>query len=102
MGGMSKLQFKRYLKISEGSVKECIALTTLSRLRGYIDINQERTLRNFCIELSKMLSGLINSLIDSQLQASNLEYSQYSFLKLVENVLLFSTQFLSRRRNTHV
>ena len=35
--GTSKLQFKRYLKISKGSVKECIALATLSRLRGYID-----------------------------------------------------------------
>ena len=63
--GTSKLQFKRYLKISKGSVRECVALATLSRLRGYINTNQEMALRNYCIELSKMLSGLINSLIDS-------------------------------------
>lgn len=63
--GTSKLQFKRYLKISKGSVRECIALATLSRLRRYIDTDQEGVLRNYCIELSKMLSGLINSLSDS-------------------------------------
>jgi len=63
--GTSKLQFKRYLNISKGSTRECIALTTLSRLRGYIDANQEKILRNYCIELSKMLSGLMNSLGDS-------------------------------------
>ncbi|MCX5701720.1 MAG: four helix bundle protein, partial [Candidatus Omnitrophica bacterium] len=65
--GMSNLQFKRYLRISKASVRECIALITLSRLRGYIDIDGERILRSHCLELSKMLSGLINSLNNSQL-----------------------------------
>jgi len=63
--GTSKLEFRRYLKISKGSVRECVALVSLSRIRGYININEERVLRNYCIELSKMLSGLINSLDNS-------------------------------------
>ena len=63
--GTSRLEFKRYLKISKGSVRECVALATLSRSRGYIDIHQEKILRNYCIELSKMLSGLISSLDNS-------------------------------------
>lgn len=38
--GSSSLQFKRYLRISKGSVKECIAIITLSRMRKYIDLEQ--------------------------------------------------------------
>lgn len=60
--GLSNLAFKRYLKIAKGSIRECIALITLSKLRKYIDINQEQNLRSHCIELSKMLAGLIKSL----------------------------------------
>ncbi len=60
--GNSDADFKRYLKISKGSIRECVAITTLSRMRGYINLKDEDNLRNQCVELSKMLSGLINSL----------------------------------------
>ncbi len=60
--GASKLEFKRYLNIAKASIRECIALITLSKLRGYVDNSQEKDLRNYCVELSKMLAGLINSL----------------------------------------
>jgi four helix bundle protein len=60
--GNSDLDFKRYLKISKGSIRECIAIITLIRLRRYIDLKIEGDLRNQCSELSKMLSGLMKSL----------------------------------------
>lgn len=60
--GNSDADFKRYLKISKGSIRECVAIITLSKMRGYIDLKDEGALRSQCIELSKMLSGLINSL----------------------------------------
>ena len=60
--GTTKLQFTRYLKIARGSVRECIAIITLSKIRGYIDSKAEAKLRSSCTELSKMLSGLIKSL----------------------------------------
>lgn len=60
--GQSQLQFKRYLNIAKGSVRECVAITTLSRMRDYIDKSTEECVRNILIELSKMLSGLIKTL----------------------------------------
>ncbi len=60
--GDSNLSFRRYLKISKGSVRECIAIIALSKMRNYIDPTTEQNLRIKCAELSKMLSGLIKSL----------------------------------------
>lgn len=60
--GNSKLVFRRYLTISRGSVRECAAIITLSRRRNYIDSKVEEDLRCQCIELSKMLSGLMRVL----------------------------------------
>jgi len=60
--GSSHLQFKRYLNIAKGSIRECIAVITLSKMRTYINSDKEESLRDQCVELSKMLSGLINSL----------------------------------------
>ena len=61
--GCSNQEFKRYLKIARGSVKECVALISLSELRKYLLASEALELRNDCTELSKMLSGLIKSLI---------------------------------------
>jgi len=63
--GTSNREFKRYLKIARGSVRECVALVTLSALRDYIDPAQSQLLRDNCIELSKMLSGFIQA-VDSR------------------------------------
>jgi len=60
--GTSNLEFKRYLKISKGSIRECVAIISISKMREYIDYKTEAKLRRLCTELSKMLSGLINSL----------------------------------------
>ena len=58
----SSLQFKRYLRISKGSIRESIAIITLCKMRNYINNKIEQNLRNQCTELSKMLSGLIKTL----------------------------------------
>jgi four helix bundle protein len=60
--GASSLEFKRYLKISKGSIRECVALIALAKLRGYIDASIEQSIRRSCAELSRMLSGLIKSI----------------------------------------
>lgn len=60
--GNSNSEFKRYLRISKGSIRECVAIISLSKMRGYVDSKKENELRIQCVELSKMLSGLINSL----------------------------------------
>lgn len=60
--GGSNLEFKRYLKISKGSIRESVAITALAIRRKYIDKTIEQDIRNKCIELSKMLSGLIKTL----------------------------------------
>ena len=60
--GQTKLQFKRYLNTAKGSIRECIAIITLSKMRRYITQDIEDKLRNQCIQLSKMVSGLIKNL----------------------------------------
>lgn len=60
--GGSKKEFKQFLAISRRSVRECIVSTTISRRRSFITESEEAELRERCIELSKMLSGLIKSL----------------------------------------
>jgi four helix bundle protein len=60
--GGTKPEFKKFLKISRRSVREGVVATTISKRRDYITVNEEKESREKCIELSKMLSGLINSL----------------------------------------
>lgn len=60
--GESKAQFKRYLNISRGSIRECIVCTTIAGRRKYINKDVETELREKLTELSKMISGLITSL----------------------------------------
>ena len=60
--GGSHAEFKRYLNISKGSTRECVALITIAKMRKYIDHKEEQELKSFCAELSRMLSGLIRSL----------------------------------------
>ena len=58
--GQSQLQFRRYLNIAKGSVRECFAILDLSKRRNYITIDAENKLKGQCVVLSKMLSGLLN------------------------------------------
>lgn len=60
-GGTSK-EFIRALRILRNSAKECIACTTVALRRKYISPNEESVTREKLAELSKMLSGLIESI----------------------------------------
>jgi four helix bundle protein len=60
--GQTNLQFKRYLNIAKGSVRECVAIITIAKNRTYIDTQAEKDLRQELVEISKMISGLIKSL----------------------------------------
>ena len=39
--GQTKLQFKRYLNTAKGSIRECIAIITLSKMRRYISCKRK-------------------------------------------------------------
>jgi len=60
--GGSKAEFKKFLTISRRSVRECVVSITIAKRRSFINANDEKEARDKCIELSKMLSGLIRSL----------------------------------------
>ncbi len=51
-----------FFGIARGSVQECVPLLELARRRGFIQPAQHDALKNDLEEISKMLSGLINSL----------------------------------------
>ena len=60
--GGTKTEFARFLRIARRSVRECLVSTTIAKRRDYVRSSDERASRDFCCELSKMLSGLIKSL----------------------------------------
>ena len=60
--GGSKAEFNQFLKISRRSVRECVAATEISFRRNFISTEDKKQSRGFCIELSRMLSGLMKSL----------------------------------------
>jgi four helix bundle protein len=60
-GGTSK-EFIRALRIARNSVKECVACVTVALRRNYINQKDESATREKLVELSKMLSGLIESI----------------------------------------
>ena len=60
--GGSKAEFNQFLKISRRSARECVAVTEISFRRNFISIKEKKQSRGFCVELSKMLSGLMKSL----------------------------------------
>jgi len=57
----TKAQFIRYLKISQGSLYECVVCTAIAFNEKYIDNKAEKESRLALMEMSKMLSGLIAS-----------------------------------------
>ena len=60
--GGSKAEFNQFLKISRRSVRECVAVTEISFRRNFISTEDKKQSRGFCVELSRMLSGLMKSL----------------------------------------
>lgn len=60
--GGSKAEFNQFLKIARRSVRECIAVTEISYRQTFISTEGKKQSRGFCIELSRMLNGLMKSL----------------------------------------
>jgi len=60
--GGSKIEFNRFLKIARRSIRECVAITEISYRQKFIDGKVRQKSRSFCLELSKMINGLIKSL----------------------------------------
>jgi len=59
--GGTKAEFRQFIKTSRRSVRECVVSTTISKRRTFITSAEETESRQRCIELSKMLSGLLRS-----------------------------------------
>jgi len=60
--GGSKAEFNNFLKIARRSVRECIAITEISNRQKFVDNDYRKQSRGLCLELSKMLNGLMKSL----------------------------------------
>jgi four helix bundle protein len=60
--GGSKPDFKRFLVIARRSVRECLAITEIAYRQHFIDSAARKQSRDFCQELSRMISGLIKSI----------------------------------------
>ena len=58
----SKAEFNQFLKIARRSVRECVAVTEISYRQTFISAEGKKQSRGFCIELSRMLNGLMKSL----------------------------------------
>ena len=71
--GGSKGEFSRFLKIARRSMRECVSVTEISYRQKFIDEKFRERSRRFCVELSKMVNGLIKSLKGSENDAPNSE-----------------------------
>ncbi len=60
--GGSKEEFNRFLKIARRSIRECIAITEIVWRQRFIDDKIKQRSRDLCLELSKMINGLMKSL----------------------------------------
>jgi four helix bundle protein len=60
--GGSKAEFNQFLKISRRSIRECVAVIEISHRQAFVSSEVREQSRKLCIELSKMLSGLMKSL----------------------------------------
>jgi four helix bundle protein len=60
--GGSKLEFNKFLKIARRSVRECVAITEISYRQKFLDDRIKQRSRSLCLELSKMINGLMKSL----------------------------------------
>ena len=60
--GGSKAEFNQFLRISRRSVRECVAVTEISYRQTFVSSDVRKQSRSICIELSKMLNGLMKSI----------------------------------------
>lgn len=60
--GGSRAEFIQFLRIARRSVRECVVILTIAARRNYLDEKKSGELQGRCLELSRMLSGLMRSL----------------------------------------
>lgn len=60
--GDTNPQFKRFLKIALGSIKECVVCATIAKNQGFISIEENQEIRIKLEEMSKMITSLIKYL----------------------------------------
>ncbi len=58
----TRLEFKRFINISRGSCHECIPILEIAHKQGIINAERKEKWREEIISISKMLSGLKNSI----------------------------------------
>ncbi len=62
-GRYNKKDFAQYLRISRGSIYECVPLLEVALKQSFLPESDYKDLIADCNELAKMLNGLIRSLI---------------------------------------
>ncbi len=60
--GGTKNEFKNFIRIAFRSLNECVVCTTVAKRRNYINEADNQNSRNQLLEITRMLSGLRNSL----------------------------------------
>lgn len=60
--GNTNPQFSRFLRISLGSIKECVVCITIAKNQKFINENEYFELKEKLVELSKMVSALLKYL----------------------------------------
>jgi len=60
--GLTKTEFKNFLRRSRGSVCECVTILYLALDNGYITETEQKKFYGDCQKLAKSISALINSM----------------------------------------
>jgi four helix bundle protein len=60
--GGTKREFINFIRIAFRSLRECVVCIQIARMRNYISLEEQNRLRNMLAEISRMLSGLSQSL----------------------------------------
>jgi four helix bundle protein len=64
--GRTKRDFRNFLRNSRSSCYECVPILEISRRQRHVSDQRYTECRERCAELTKMISGLINSLSNSE------------------------------------
>ena len=65
-GRFTKADRKNFFVIARGSAQECVPLLELARRKGWLDHARHAALRVRIETIAKMISGLINGLVNRQ------------------------------------
>ncbi|MFM8727987.1 MAG: four helix bundle protein, partial [Planctomycetaceae bacterium] len=65
-GRFTKPERKNFFGIARGSIQECVPLLELARSRGLLTADDHEALKSQREEISRMLSGLINGIVNRE------------------------------------